>query len=544
MKASDLFIKALENEGVKYIFWIPWEENLDFIESLKKSTIKLILTRHEQWAGFMAATYWRLTWKTWVCLSTLWPWATNLVTPAAYAQLWAMPILIITGQKPIKKSKQWQFQIVNIVEMMKPLTKFTKQIVNWHSIPSLVRKAFKIAEDERPWAVHLELPEDIAWEEVAESEVFEVHKTFRPWAEKMAIDQALKMIESAKSPLILVWAWANRKMISKHLCKFIEKTEIPFFNTQMWKWITKNLHKYYIWTAALSQWDSLHCAIEKADLIINIWHDVIEKPPFFMEKWNKQKVIHINFSPAEIDEIYFPQLEIVWDISNSLWQLTENIKIQKSWDFEYFHRVWKALKEKIVESAKDDRFPMLPQKIVSDIRWIMPEDSIVTLDNWVYKIWFARNYRCFEQNTLLLDNALATMWAGLPSAIWAKLVYPEKKVITVCWDWGFMMNSQEIETAIRLELDLTIIVIDDSAYWMIKWKQDWMWFEEWWLDFKNPDFVQYAKSYWANAYKVEKTEDFTKILEKCINQKWVNLIHLPVDYSENKDILKKLECIV
>ena len=323
MKASDLFVKALENEWVEYIFWIPWEENLDFLESLKKSKIKLILTRHEQWAGFMAATYWRLTWKTWVCLSTLWPWATNLVTPAAYAQLWAMPILMITGQKPIKKSKQWKFQIVDVVKMMEPLTKFTKQIVNWHSIPSLVRESFRIAEEERPWAVHLELPEDIAAEEVDETWLFWIQKVYRPWAEEKAIILAKKMIENAKSPLILVWAWANRKLISKYLCKFIEKTEIPFFNTQMWKWITKNLHKYYIWTAALSAWDSVHCAIKKADLIINIWHDVIEKPPFFMEKNNGQKVIHINFSSAEIDEIYFPQLEVVWDISNSLWQRTE-----------------------------------------------------------------------------------------------------------------------------------------------------------------------------------------------------------------------------
>lgn len=542
MKASDLFVRALENEWVEYIFWIPGEENLDFLNSLKNSKIKLIVTRHEQWAWFMAATYWRLTWKAWVCLATLGPGATNLVTPAAYAKLWWMPMLMITGQKPIKKSKQWQFQIIDTVEMFKPITKFTKQIVDWKNIPSLIREAFRIAEEERPGSVHLELPEDIAEEDVNEFHLFEKNKIYRPVAEEKAINLAIEMIEDAKHPLLLIWAWANRKLISNHLIKFLEKTWILFINTQMWKWILGKAHKYYIWTAALSDWDYVHCAIQKADLIINIWHDVIEKPPFLMQ-WGWTTIIHINFSWAKVDDIYFPQLEVVWDISNSLWQITEKIKKQDSWNFDYFYKVQEVLKINREQNKDNNSFPVLPQKIVSDVRKVMPKNWIVTLDNWVYKIWFTRSYVCYEQNTLLLDNALATMWAGLPSAIATKLIYPEKKVASVCWDWWFMMNSQEIETAVRLNLDLVIVILNDNWFWMIKWKQENMWFENWWLDFSNPDFVKYAESYWAKGYRIDKTEEFAPLLEKCLDLKWVHLIEVPVDYSKNKDILKKLECV-
>ncbi len=542
MKASNLFIKALENEWVEYIFWIPWEENLDLIESLKNSKIKLILTRHEQAAWFMAATYGRLTWKAGVCLSTLWPWATNLVTAGAYAQLWWMPMLMITGQKPIWKSKQWHFQIINTVEMMKPITKFTRQIVNGKNIPSLVREAFRRADEERPWAVHLELPEDIAREEVKNYHIFERNKTYRPAAEEKAIKVAVKMIEKAKRPLILVWAWANRKLISKHLVKLVQKTKIPFFNTQMWKWVMWKIREYYIWTASLSDKDFIHCAIKKADLIVNIWHDIIEKPPFFMKDW-WTKVIHINFIWAKVDEVYFPQLEIIWDISNSLWQITEKIKPNKDWDFDDFMKVKKSMMNNIESNWKDNHFPLRLWRVVYDVREAMPKDSIVTLDNGIYKILFSRNYGCYEQNSLLLDNALATMWAGLPSAIWARFVHPKKKILSVCWDGWFMMNSQELETAVRYKLNLVIVILNDSSYGMIKWKQENMWMENWWLDFGNPDFVKYAESYWAKWYRVSKSWELSSLIEKCINSKWVHLIDVPVDYSENKKIFDKLGCI-
>ncbi len=536
MKASDLFVKALENENVEYIFGIPGEENLDFLNSLKNSKIKLILTRHEQGAGFMAATYGRLTGKPGVCLSTLGPGATNLVTPAAYAQLGAMPMVMITGQKPIKKSKQGQFQIVNIVNLMRPITKYTKQIVNGNNIPSVVREAFRIAMEERPGAVHIELPEDIAAEET-DAMLFDVVGHLRPDADESVAKKAAKMIETAKMPLILIGAGANRKRTSEALNYFVNKTGIPFFNTQLGKGVVDERHENFLGTAALSNNDFIHSAINRSDLIINIGHDVIEKPPFFMERNGKQ-VIHVNFFPAQVDDVYFPQLNVVGDIANSVKRIANHVN--SSWDFSYFKRLKTQIDINLSKYFKDDRFPILPQRLVKIVRDKLPEDGIVTLDNGVYKIWFARNYKCFQPNTMLLDNALATMGAGLSSAMTAKLIYPDRKVIAVSGDGGFMMNSQELETAVRLGLNFIVIILNDKAYGMIKWKQEGMGFENFGLDYNNPDFVKYAESYGAIGHRPNSCEEFAEIVAKCLTIDGVHVIDLAIDYSLNHSILNIL----
>jgi len=538
MKTSDLFIKALENEGVEYIFGIPGEENLDFLESLRTSEIKLIITRHEQGAGFMAATYGRLTGKPGVCLSTLGPGATNFVTPAAYAQLGAMPMLMITGQKPIKKSKQGRFQIVDVVDLMRPITKFTRQIVNGNNVPSVVREAFRVAMEERPGAVHIELPEDIAAEDV-EEKLFDVVGHRRPDADEQVCMEAAKMIEDARMPLLLIGAGANRQRTSNELNNFINKTNIPFFNTQMGKGVVDERHVNFLGTAALSDSDFLHCAIDRADLIINIGHDVIEKPPFFMEKGGK-KVIHVNFFPAQVDDVYFPQLNVVGDIASSVNRIALHVSNTSKWDLSYFKRIKNEVDLHLSKYAKDNRFPVLPQRVVNIIRDVLPEDGIVTLDNGIYKIWFARNYKCYLPNTLLLDNALAAMGAGLPSAMAAKLINPDKKVISVCGDGGFMMNSQELETAVRLGLNLVVIILNDNAYGMIKWEQEGKGFKNFGLDFNNPDFVKYAESYGAFGYRPASCEDFCEVLESCLKKDGIHLIDLAVDYSLNHSILNVL----
>ncbi|MFW5426782.1 MAG: acetolactate synthase large subunit [Methylophagaceae bacterium] len=546
MKTSDLFVKALENEGVEYIFGIPGEENLDFLDSMQGSSIKLILTRHEQGAGFMAATYGRLTGKPGVCLATLGPGATNFVTPAAYAQLGGMPMLMITGQKPIKESKQGQFQIVDVVNMMRPITKYTKQIVHGNTTASTVREAFRLAMEERPGAVHIELPEDIAAED-ADELLYKVATTRRPDADSHALENAVEMIKKAKTPLLLIGAGANRKRSSKALLAFIEKTGIPFFNTQMGKGVIDERHDAYLGTAALSDHDFLHCAVDRADLIINVGHDVIEKPPFFMKE-SGQDVIHVNFSPAQIDAVYFPQLDVVGDIATSVNRLSDALSPQDNWDFDYFYRVKEEVKVRLSKYSDDDRFPLLPQSAVQVIREELDEDGIVTLDNGVYKVWFARNYPCYQNNSLLLDNALATMGAGLPSAMLAKLINPDRKVISVCGDGGFMMNSQEMETAVRLGLDMVVIILNDSAYGMIKWKQEGMGFNNFGLDYQNPDFVKYAESYGATGHRPTSHADFKATLAKALDSKGVHLIDLAVDYSMNHAILneglKEKICIV
>lgn len=535
MKASDLFVKALEAEGVEFIFGIPGEENLDLLNSLRGSSIKLILTRHEQAAGFMAATYGRLTGKAGVCLSTLGPGATNFVTAAAYAQLGAMPMVMITGQKPIKTSKQGQFQIVDIVDMMRPLTKYTTQIASGDNVPSRIREAFRTAQIERPGAAHLELPEDIA-AEGTDAQVIPRSQSRRSIAEDKSIKWAIDRLQQAKHPLILIGAGANRKLTSKMLREFIDKTGIPFISTQMGKGVVDERDPLFLGNAALSDHDFLHRAISNADLLINVGHDVVEKPPFFM-KHGGFKVVHVNFFSAQVDPVYFPQVEVVGDIANSIWRIKEGIEVQNSWDFSYFMKVREAVDAHLLEGADDDRFPMYPQRLVSDVRQVMPSDGIIALDNGIYKIWFARNYRAHQSNTVLLDNALATMGAGLPSAMAAYLVHPERRVMAICGDGGFMMNSQEMETAVRLKMNLVVLILNDSAYGMIKWKQANMDFPDFGLDFGDPDFVKYADSYGATGHRVENAGHLRPLLEQCFNAGGVHLVDCPVDYSDNDRIL-------
>ena len=537
MKASDLFVRALEAEGVEHVFAIPGEENLDLLESLRGSKIKLVITRHEQAAGFMASTYGRLTGKAGVCMSTLGPGATNFVTAAAYAQLGAMPMVMITGQKPIKTSKQGQFQIIDVVDMMRPLTKFTKQVVSGDSIPTRIREAFRLAQEERPGATHLELPEDIAREH-STMPVTEPSSTRRPIAEDKAICKAIEAIQGARKPLLLAGAGANRKLTSKMLRQFVEKLGIPVITTQMGKGVVDETGPHFLGNTALSDGDFVHRAIDQADLIINVGHDVVEKPPFFMRPGGAE-VVHINFNSAQVDPVYFPQIEVVGDIANSLWQLKERLDPQEHWSFSDFHRIRDALQKHIREGIVDDSFPIRPQRLVDELRKIMPEDGILTLDNGMYKIWFARNYPASKPNTVLLDNALATMGAGLPSGMAAKMVYPDRRVMAIVGDGGFMMNSQELETAVRLKLDLVVLILRDDGYGMIKWKQSDMDFQDFGLDFGNPDFVDYARSYGAYGHRVESTAGLAPLVEECYQTGGVHVIDCRVNYADNNRILNQ-----
>ena len=535
-KSSDLFIECLENEGVEYIFGVPGEENLDFLESLSDSKqIKLILTRHEQGAGFMAATYGRHTGKTGVCIATLGPGATNFVTAAAYAQLGGMPMMMITGQKPIKKSKQGRFQILDVVAMMEPITKFTEQLAAGDNIPSRVREAFRLAEEEKPGAVHIELPEDIA-EEPASTRPIKASIARRPSAEAKAVRYAVKAIEGAKNPVLVIGAGANRKMTGRMLRQFVEKTGIPFVTTQMGKGVIDERHPLFLGCAALSAGDFCHRAIEDADCIVNIGHDVIEKPPFFM-KDEGVTVIHVSTRTAEVDPVYFPQVEVIGDIANAIWQIKEDIVPSGAWNFDRMLEYRAGEVAHTTPLAEDARFPIFPPHLVAQVRAGMPDDGIICLDNGVYKIWFARGYDAYLPNTVLLDNALATMGAGLPSAMMSAMLYPDRKVMAICGDGGFMMNSQEMETAVRLGLNLTVLILNDSSYGMIRWKQANMGFKDFGLTYGNPDFVKYAESYGAHGHRVESSEHLTELLAHCRDTPGVHLIDCPVDYTENDQIL-------
>src|SRR5215210_2777077 len=534
-KGSDLLVAALEREGVDRIFGVPGEENLDTVESLRASSIELVLTRHEQAAAFMAATHGRLTGKPGVCISTLGPGALNFSTGAAYAHLGAMPMIMITGQKPIMTARQARFQIVDVIASMKPLTKLSRQIVSAASIPAIVREAFRVAMEERPGPVLLELPEDVAGEAVEAVPLVPPHPVEIPVAHPAALDRAAEMILRAKNPLIMLGAAASRPRMTEELSAFVHRTRLPFFNTQMGKGTVAGGSNLYMGTAALSERDYVHRAVDRADLIITIGHDTIEKPPFIMGEGGPQ-VIHVSYTPANVEQVFFPHAEIVGDVGPSLELLADRLE-GKLTNAGALLPLRESILSRIADRANEDRFPPTPQRIVHDVRQVVPSDGIVCLDNGMYKIWFASNYRTYVANTLLLDNALATMGAGLPSAMMAKLLYPERRVMAVCGDGGFMMNSQELETAVRLGLDLVILILDDSSYGMIRWKQAVDNFPDFGLTFGNPDFVKYAESYGARGWRVNATEELVVTLEQAFNAGGVHVVAVPIDYSENTRVL-------
>ena len=535
-KGSDLLVAALENEGVDRIFGVPGEENLDLLESLRTSRIELVLMRHEQAAAFMAATHGRLTGRPGVCLATLGPGALNLATGAAYAHLGAMPMILLTGQKPVMSAMQARFQIVDIVASMKPLTKLTRQIVSPASIPAMIRDAFRVATEERPGPVHLELPEDVAAEEAEDAFMIPVHSREQPVAHRAALDRAADALLAAKRPLVMIGAAANRPSLVEALSGFITRTRLPFFNTQMGKGAVTGGSDLYMGTAALSEGDYVHEAVERADLIVAIGHDTVEKPPFLMMSAGGPRVVHVGYQSATVEQVYHPDIEVIGDIGASVEALGARLEGRLTVDPGMLELRQRIL-ARVNDRAEEGRFPPTPQRVVHDVRKVMPDDGIVCLDNGMYKIWFARNYRTHVANTLLLDNALATMGAGLPSAMMAAMLHPERRVLAVCGDGGFMMNSQEMETAVRLGLNLVVLVLNDAAYGMIRWKQAVDGFPDYGMRFGNPDFVRYAQAYGAKGSRVGATADLVPTLEAAFTGGGVHLVDVPIDYSENTRVL-------
>ncbi|MGY3235091.1 MULTISPECIES: acetolactate synthase large subunit [unclassified Bradyrhizobium] len=535
VKGSDLLVAALEHEGVDRVFGVPGEENLDVVESLRNSKIELVLTRHEQAAAFMAATHGRLTGRPGVCISTLGPGALNFSTGAAYAHLGAMPMVLLTGQKAIMSSRQARFQIVDVIASMKPLTKLSRQIVSASSIPTLVRDAFRVAMEERPGPVLLELPEDIAGDEVEPVPMVPIHPIEIPVAHRAALDRAAEMILAAKRPLIMLAAAASRPRSTFGIAGFVRRTGIPFFTTQMGKGTVPGGTNLYMGTAALSERDYVHEAIDQADLIIAIGHDTVEKPPFIMGPKGPQ-VIHVSYTPATVEQVYFPHAEVVGDVGPSLELLADRLE-GKLHNAKALLPLRDGILGRIADRDTESRWPVTPQRLVHDVRKVIPENGIVALDNGMYKIWFARNYRTYVANTLLLDNALATMGAGLPSAMMAAMLYPDRRVMAICGDGGFMMNSQELETAVRLKLNLVVLILNDGAYGMIRWKQAVDAFPDFGLTFGNPDFVRYAESYGAKGSRVTSVDALLPTLEAAFKGGGVHLVDVAIDYSENTRVL-------
>lgn len=541
MKASDLFVKILENKGVKTIYGVPGEENLDLLDSLSRSSIELVLTRNEQTAVFMAATYGRFTGKLGVALATLGPGATNMMTGVAYAQLGGMPVMVITGQKPQNKSKQGAFQVIDAVAMMKPVTKFATSVVSGERIPYILENAFNIAQEEKPGAVHIELPEDIAAHEVSdEYSIVDLgtRPPRRPVPDTKQIDLLIAELEKAKAPIILVGAGANRKRVTKYLSEFIEKYNIPFFTSQMGKGVVDEGMTQCLGTAALTSGDYIHDAISGADLILSVGYDNAEKPTDILGI-NGIPVININFMKSHFDYVYSPYMDVIWDLWNIFWHLCDEEINTSAWDFTSIYKTNEASQKYLRDNLalEDDVEYMMPRRLASDLRQVLEGDDILALDNGLYKVWLARNYPAYSANTILLDNALATMGAGYASAMEAKRLNPDKNVVCITGDGGFMMNLWDLETAVRLGLDMVIVILNNSDYGMIKWKQKGAGFENYGLDFTNPDFVKLAESFWATGYRVEDKNDFMKTLSGALSEKWVHIIDLVFDYPADGKIV-------
>lgn len=531
MNTAELLVRCLENEGVEYIFGVPGEENLQFLQALKHSSIQFITTRHEQGAAFMADVYGRLTGKAGVCLSTLGPGATNLMTGVADATLDRAPLVAITGQVGTDRMHIESHQYLDLVAMFAPVTKWNAQIVRPSITPEIVRKAFKIAQSEKPGSVHIDLPENIAAME-APGAPLRRDSQEKTYASLQSIQQAAVAISQASNPMILVGNGAIRDKASEALTEFATQLNIPVANTFMGKGVIPYTHPLALWTFGLQQRDYITCALERTDLVIAVGYDLVEYSP---KRWNPEgnlPILHINPNQAEVDSSYIPRTEVIGDISDSLYEILKRVNRQGRPD-----PVNLKIREEIVadyqQYADDFGFPVKPQKLIYDLRQVLAADDILISDVGAHKMWVARNYHCLRPNTCLISNGFAAMGIAIPGAIAAKLVNPSRKVIAVTGDGGFMMNSQELETALRVGTAFVTVILNDGGYGLIEWKQLNHYGESSYVHFTNPDFVKYAESMGLKGYRVESTEDLIPTLKKALEDDVPAVIDCPVDYREN-----------
>jgi len=545
MNASELFVKALEKEGVQYIFGVPGEENIDFLEAVRKSEIEFILARHEQGAGFMADVYGRLTGKAGVCLATIGPGATNLITPVSDAYLDRAPLVAITGQADTQRMHKESHQYIDIVSMFRPITKWNTSLGHPNMVTEAVRKAFKLAEEEKPGATHLEFPEDVAREECRKPIFFDIRKVRRPAPDHKAVDQTLALISKAKKPLILAGNGAIRKRATRQLKIFLEKTNIPVCNTFMGKGAAGVAYDHNLYTIGLQSRDHVTCAIEESDLIIAVGYDIVEYSPYFWNSDGEKTIIHIDFQPAEVDYWYHPEVEVVADIASTLWEL--NQRIDDSFDRsrgEYALKHRRMILQDIHEHDNSTDFPLKPQKILHDIRQVMGDEDILISDVGAHKMWIARMYLVHAPNTCLISNGFATMGIALPGGIAAKLTYPERNVLTVSGDGGFLMNVQDLETAVRLGTPTVNMIWSDGTFGLIEWKQKSRYGQAFGTSFGNPDWVKLAESYGAIGIKVTEKDSLQEILTRAFEADKPVVIDCPVDYSENIKLTERLGKLV
>ncbi len=520
---------------MSYIFGLPGEENLDVMDSLLDSKIRFILVRHEQAAAFMADVYGRLSGKAGVCLSTLGPGATNLMTGVADANVDRAPLVAVTGQASLDRMHKESHQYIDVVEIFRPITKWNTQIKKAEIIPEAMRKAFKVAQTEKPGATHIDFPEDMAGMEVNEKPLL-VQFPFRPEPLAAQVERAAKIISEAKYPMLLVGNGVIRGKASDALMYFAERLNIPVAHTFMGKGALSDNHELSLFTVGLQAGDYISSGLAKADVVITVGYDIVEYSP---EKWNPnrdKKIVHIDMSPAEVDAHYIVSVGVVGDIAISLREIADKARSSEA-------NYSKVLREDILresEAYKDDKyFPLKPQKILADLRSVMGEDDIVISDVGAHKLWVARVYPCYKPNTCIISNGFASMGIGVPGAIAAKLLYPDRKVVTITGDGGFLMNAQELETAVREGVPFVSLIFHDKSYSLIEIKQQISFGRKSHVNFGNPDFVKFAESFGAVGYRIQTAEELKPVLEEAFSKDKPVIIDCPVDYRENLKIVEK-----
>ncbi len=543
MKASDLFVKCLEEEGIEYIFGVPGEENADFMMSLENSDkIKFILTRHEQGAAFMAEIYGRLTGNPAGALGTLGPGATNLITGVADSNMDRAPMLVLTGQGGTDRLHKESHQIMDVVKMFEPVTKWATTILNPDTIPEIVRKAVRLARTEKPGAVHIELPEDVATF-ASSARPLKPRRFRRSVPDDKIVNQAFELMKSAKRPVIIAGNGCIRRRASKQLRLLCEKTGIGVISTFMAKGCVDMDADYCLYTIGLGSKDRVALAVDDADLVITLGFDMVEYHPQLWNPNGDKKILHADFLPAEIDANYHPETELVGDLAHTLWMLNERFDEHGApdYDLDFQAKTRAAMAEDFAEYKDDDQQGAIrPQKALWDARQVMGPHDIVLSDVGAHKMWIARHYQCHEPNTCLIPNGFCSMGFALPGAIAASLVHPDRRILAICGDAGFMMNVQEMETAKRLNSNITVMVWADNEYGLIAWKQDNHFGRHTELSFGNPDWNMLAEAFGWNGHYVSNSSDLESTLETALAEDGPSLLVIPIDYRENNLLTKKL----
>jgi len=536
--AAQLLVKCLENEGVEYIFGIPGEENLHVIDALLDSPIQFITVRHEQAAAFMADVYGRLTGNPGVCLATLGPGATNLITGFADANMDHAPIVALAGQGATTRMHKESHQILDLVHLFEPISKYSVALLEQEIIPEVVRKAFKVACMEKPGGSFISFPENIAGSEVKENlKPLKVQGPLPPYPPQVKVEQAVKVISEARYPIIMAGNGVVRSHACDALVRFVEKLGIPVATTFMAKGAVPFSHPLCLGTIGLQAKDYVACGFDRADVVICVGFDMVEYHPHIWHPHGEKKIIHIDQIYAEVDSKYILEAGVIGDISISLDRIAELSQERENTSITTLKEFIRAEQECFTESCS---YPLKPQRILCDTQKVMGDDDILVSDVGAHKMWIARLYSCEKPNTCIISNGFAAMGIGVPGAIAAKLVHPDRRVLTITGDAGFMMNSQEIETALRLKLSIVIMIWNDQGYGLIKWHQNRRFKRSGFVDFTNPDFVRYAESFGAKGYKVERGGDLVEVLEQAFASNTVAVVDVPVDYSENMKLTKKL----